>query len=180
MDGAAGIVEREQVDTAFVVRFLTARVTEAESAAFARQSAEVIAFTLLAIQSRLGDANPLTGPTTPSGVVPPNEKPAAKVKWRTGGRVRSESDGSVERPFRAFPLVRPGCPAVGIDLGLEPGRRRALADEQPVAPGGWPDLSDSDTARRRLRSVLVSRDASALGRFVACATILSPAPPFAG
>ncbi|MFV0442592.1 MAG: hypothetical protein ACK5Q5_03370 [Planctomycetaceae bacterium] len=57
MDGAAGVVDREQVDTAFVDRFLAARVTEAEFAAFARQPVEVIAFTLLAIQRLSGIAS---------------------------------------------------------------------------------------------------------------------------
>ncbi|MFV0443218.1 MAG: hypothetical protein ACK5Q5_06580, partial [Planctomycetaceae bacterium] len=71
MDGGAATVERGRVDTEFVDRFLAARVTEAESAAFIRQPSEVVIFTLLAIQARLGDAKPAAGPNTPSGAVPP-------------------------------------------------------------------------------------------------------------
>lgn len=44
MNGAAATVEWERVDTEFVDRFLAARVTEAESAAFARQPSEVVIF----------------------------------------------------------------------------------------------------------------------------------------
>ncbi|MFV0442937.1 MAG: IS66 family transposase, partial [Planctomycetaceae bacterium] len=73
----------------FVDRFLAARVTEAESAAFIRQPSEVVIFTLLAIQARLGDVKPAAGPNTSSGAVPPYEKPAAKQKQgkqRRGGQ----------------------------------------------------------------------------------------------
>ncbi|MFV0443908.1 MAG: hypothetical protein ACK5Q5_10085 [Planctomycetaceae bacterium] len=62
MDGAAATVERGRVDTEFVDRFLAARVTEAESAAFIRQPSEVVIFTLLAIQARHGDAKPARVP----------------------------------------------------------------------------------------------------------------------
>ncbi len=62
MDGAAGIVESTEVDTAFVERFLAARVTEEASRRSAPQPAEVIAFTLLMIQAR---------PTAPTERGPP-------------------------------------------------------------------------------------------------------------
>ncbi len=54
MGGAAGIVESTEVDTAFVERFLAARVTEEETRRLARQPAEVTGLTLLMIQARTG------------------------------------------------------------------------------------------------------------------------------
>ena len=71
------------VDGGFVERFLAARVTEEESLKFALQSAEVIAFTLLMIQARIGDRQTEAGPNTLSSAIPPYEKPAPKPKPRS-------------------------------------------------------------------------------------------------
>ena len=77
MGGAAGIVESREVDTAFVERFLAARATEEESRRCARQPAEVVAFTLLMIQVRMGgQPSGQPGPNTPRAAGnEPLEKP---------------------------------------------------------------------------------------------------------
>ncbi len=104
MDGAAGIVESTDVVASFVGRFLTARVNEEESRGFARQPAEVIAFTLLVIQTRMGRQHPgQPGPNTPPAAIPPYQKTASRPKngnaRKRGGQAR-HPERSRERPVQ--------------------------------------------------------------------------------
>jgi len=136
MDGAVGVAERAGVDTGFVDRLFAARVTEVESAAFARQPVEVIAFTLLAIQARLGEAKPAAGPNTPSGAVPPYEKPAAQAKTR--GRKRGGRNGH-PGSRRASPVTADRtrhqrldhCPDCGTKLRPTGETRERISEDIP-------------------------------------------------
>lgn len=137
MEGAAGVVERAGVDTEFVDRLFAARVTAEESAAFARQPVEVIAFTLLAIQVRLGEAQPAAGPHTPSGAVPPYDKPAPTPP-RQGGRRRGGQPGHSGRrrppplpPDRTREHQLDCCPDCGGKLRRTGETRERLSEDIP-------------------------------------------------
>ena len=94
MDGSAALLEA-QVDVDFVDRFCRGLVSEDDTRKLVAGDLEVTIFTLLAIQQRLGTSTQATGPNTPSGAVPPYQKPAAKPK--RGGRKRGGQKGHVGR-----------------------------------------------------------------------------------
>ncbi len=101
MDGAAGIVESTEVDTAFDERFLAARVTEEESRRFARQPPRVIAFTLMMIQARMGGQSPgQPGPNTSPATIPPYQKPSSRLKGRKTRKRGGHPGRSRKRPVR--------------------------------------------------------------------------------
>jgi transposase len=130
------------VDGDFVDRFLAARVTEEESRRFARQPVEVIAFTLLAIQSRIGDARPAAGPNTPSSAIPAYEKPSpgesGTAKSGKKGRKRGGQKGHSGRrrqrppaPDRVRDHQLADCPQCGTPLKPTGETRERLSEDIP-------------------------------------------------
>jgi len=122
------------VDDDFVDRLFAARVTEEESAAFARQPGEVIAFTLLEIQRRLGDAQPAAGPNTPSGAVPPYEKPAPASKRGRRGATKGHPGSRRPAPLksdRTRTHQLDCCPDCGHALRRTGETRRRLSEDIP-------------------------------------------------
>ena len=83
-------VDPAAVDLEFVERLLAARVTEEESRRFASQPVEVVAFTLLVIQAKLGERQTQAGPNRPSSAIPAYEKapppPKPKNNRKRGGQ----------------------------------------------------------------------------------------------
>ncbi len=82
------------IDTDFVDRFLEGKVSGEESLLFAQQPPEFIAFTMLAIQKRLGQLQTASGANTPPSTIPPYEKPPAGTSKR--GRNKNKRGGQLK------------------------------------------------------------------------------------
>lgn len=125
------------VDGEFVERFLAALVTEEESRKFALQSVEVIAFTLLTIQARIGDQQTQAGPNTPSSTIPPYEKPAPKPKpknRRKRGGQAGHTGRSRTRPLqpeRTRTHRLKNCPDCGTKLRPTSETRERFSEDIP-------------------------------------------------
>ena len=137
MEGALVECEGMSVDEGFVDRFLAARVTEEESRRFALQPAEIIAFTLLAIQARMGESRPQAGANTPSSAVPPYEKPTASAKSKKN-RQRGGQPGHQGRsrhrpiePDRTREHRLKHCPDCGMQLRPTSEVRERLSEDIP-------------------------------------------------
>ena len=124
------------VDSEFVDRFLAAQVTEEESRRFAQQSAEVIAFTLLTLQARIGQGQSQAGPNTPSSAIPPYEKPVppkSKNKRQRGGQIGHEgrSRKKPHNPDRVRTHRLKKCPQCGTKLRPTSDTRERFSEDIP-------------------------------------------------
>lgn len=124
------------VDSEFVDRFLAAQVTEEESRRFAQQTAEVIAFTLLTLQARIGQGQSQAGPNTPSSAIPPYEKPVppkSKNKRQRGGQVGHEgrSRKNPPEPDRTRTHRLKKCPQCGTKLRTTSETRERFSEDIP-------------------------------------------------
>ena len=125
------------VDVEFVERFLAAQVTEEESRRFALQPAEVIAFTLLMIQAKIGDQQTKAGPNTPSSAIPPYEKPAPRPKpkkRRQRGGQTGHAGRSRNRPLqpdRTRTHRLKDCPKCGTKLRPTSETRERFSEDIP-------------------------------------------------
>jgi transposase len=74
------------VDADFLDKLLNNRLSQQEALAFASSGAELIAFTMLALQQRLASISPQTGPHTPPSAIPPFAKPNSKSSVQAKGK----------------------------------------------------------------------------------------------
>lgn len=134
MDGSATL-PTPAIDAAFVDRFLRGEVDEAESRRLVTGDPEVAAFTLLAIQQRLAGGSQAGGPNTPSGAVPPYEKPVSstRVKRKRGGR--NGHAGARRRtppqPDRVREQQLECCPDCGGELKRTGQKRERMSEDIP-------------------------------------------------
>lgn len=135
MDGSATL-QTPAIDALFVDRFLRGEVDEAESRRLVTGDPEIAAFTLLAIQQRLAAAAQAQGPHTPSGAVPPYEKPTPRPK--KSKRKRGAQNGHPGRrrqappePDRVRELQLDACPDCGGQLKRTGETRERFSEDIP-------------------------------------------------
>lgn len=135
MDGSATL-HAPVIDAQFVDRFLRGEVDEAESRRLVSGDPEVAAFTLLAIQQRLAAGRQAQGPHTPSGAVPPYEKPTPQPKKSPRKRGGQKGHPGRRRPTPPEPdRVREqqleACPDCGGPLKRTGETRERLSEDIP-------------------------------------------------
>ncbi len=134
---AASSTSSHAIDTDFVDRFLEGKVSQEESLLFAQQPVEFIAFTMLAIQKRLGQLNTASGANTPPSTIPAYEKRAAKGgsenKNKRGGQ--KGHAGSCRKtppePDRTREQKFDNCPDCGGKLKDTGDTRERISEDIP-------------------------------------------------
>lgn len=135
MDGSATLVS-PPVDVTFIARFLRGEVDEAQSRQLVTGDPEIAAFTLLAIQQHIAGGGQAKGPNTPSGVVPPYEKPVPKSKKSKRKRGGQEGHPGRRRetptkPDRERQQVLDACPDCGGELKRTGETRERWSEDIP-------------------------------------------------
>lgn len=130
------------LDPGFVAAFRAGTLTEAQAAAFAAQDPGLIQFQMLQLSAAIGEpgANGAVGPHTPSGSIPPYQKPGRDPRKRTkkkGGK--PGHDGSSRpQPDRIDTSVTheaPACPDCGGTLRRTGRTRTRIIEDLPAASG---------------------------------------------
>jgi transposase len=136
MDGSATL-QAPAIDAQFVERFLRGQVDEAETRRLVTGDPEVAAFTLLAIQQRLAVGSQAQGAHTPSGAVPPYQKPVSRPK--KSQRKRGAQPGHPGRrrhtplqPDRVRELQLDACPDCGGELKRTGETRERFSEDIPA------------------------------------------------
>lgn len=106
MDGldsnATATLPTPSVDAEFLDKLLTNRLSQQEALAFASSGAELIAFTMLALQQRLATVGTRAGAHTPPSTVPPYAKPNPKAKNK-GKKLRGGQPGHAGKTRAPLP-----------------------------------------------------------------------------
>jgi transposase len=130
------------LDLAFITAFRAGTLTESQAAAFAAQDPALIQFQMLQLSAAIREpgANGAGGPHTPSGAVPPYQKPGRdprKRRKKPGGKPGHEGS-SRETPDRIDKQVThelPACPDCGGALHRTGRQRKRIIEDLPAASG---------------------------------------------
>ena len=131
------------LDAAFVSAFRAGTLTESQAAEFAAQDAGVIQFQMLQLSVVVGgsDVSPGVGPHTPSGAVPPYEKPGrdpGKRQKKLGAKPghKGSSRPKPDRIDKRVTHTLPVCPCCGDALRRTGRKRVRYIEDLPDARGG--------------------------------------------
>jgi transposase len=132
------------LDPAFVAAFRAGTVSEAELDANLPRDRGAILFVMLQLSAAIGGPPPTaataTGPHTPSGAIPPYEKPGRDPRKRSkkkGGKPGHEG-ASREKPVEIDKRVThelPACPDCGGALKRTGRKRTRIIEDLPAASG---------------------------------------------
>ena len=126
------------LDPAFVAAFRARTLTQAHVDAALPHDRGAIIFVMLQLSEVVGD--PKSGPHTPSGSVPPYEKPGPDSKKRSkkkGGKP-GHPGSSRPPPEKIDPRVThtlPACPDCGGQLKRTGRKRKRIIEDLPAASG---------------------------------------------
>ena len=130
------------LDPAFVAALRQGQHTATEAAAFAAQDSGVIPFQMMQLNEVFREATALSksGPHTPSGSVPPYEKPGPDSKKRLkkkGGKPGhpGSSRPPPEKIDQRVTHTLPACPDCGSALKRTGRKRKRIIEDLPAASG---------------------------------------------
>jgi len=133
----ARIIGEGQVDREFLDKMLAGTLRPEDAQRFAALPAEVIAFTMLALQMRMGQTQQAGGANQPSATIPPFQKEntagsSPKKKRKRGGQPGHKGTRRPKpKPDRTRPHRCDNCPDCGGKLRRTKEKRERLTEDIP-------------------------------------------------